>query len=45
MLEEYSLKDNPNYATQALAKVRSWSAKKRKAAQQNRKSSSGRAKE
>ena len=36
-LEEYSHKDNPNYATQALAKVRAWSAKKRKAAQQNRK--------
>jgi coenzyme F420 hydrogenase subunit beta len=36
-LEEYSAKDNPTYATQALAKVRAWSAKKRKAAQQNRK--------
>jgi coenzyme F420 hydrogenase subunit beta len=36
-LEEYRLKDNPNFATQALAKVRAWSAKKRKSAQQNRK--------
>lgn len=36
-IEEYSLKANPNYASQALAKVRSWSAKKRKAAQKNRK--------
>jgi coenzyme F420 hydrogenase subunit beta len=36
VLEEYSVKNNPNYATQALAKVRSWSAKKRKSAQQNR---------
>jgi coenzyme F420 hydrogenase subunit beta len=36
VLEEYSVKDNPKFATQALAKVRSWSAKKRKTAQQNR---------
>jgi len=36
VLEEYSVKNNPNFATQALAKVRSWSARKRKAAQQNR---------
>lgn len=36
-LEEYSLKANPKYSSQALAKVKSWSAKKRKAAQQSRK--------
>lgn len=36
-LEEYSLKANPKYASQAFAKVKSWSAKKRKAAQQSRK--------
>ncbi|MCU0593173.1 MAG: Coenzyme F420 hydrogenase/dehydrogenase, beta subunit C-terminal domain [Desulfobacterales bacterium] len=36
MLEEFSVKMNPNFATQALAKVRSWSTKKRQAAQQNR---------
>jgi coenzyme F420 hydrogenase subunit beta len=36
VLEEYSVKNNPNFATQALAKVRTWSAKKRKTAQQNR---------
>jgi coenzyme F420 hydrogenase subunit beta len=35
-LETYSAKQNPGFATQALAKVRSWSAKKRKTAQQNR---------
>jgi coenzyme F420 hydrogenase subunit beta len=35
-LEEVSAKDNPNFATQALAKVRSWSAKKRKSAQKSR---------
>jgi len=35
-LEEYSLKANPNYATQALARVRTWSAKKRKNARKNR---------
>lgn len=35
-LETFSAKDKPNFATQALAKVRSWSAKKRKTAQQNR---------
>jgi coenzyme F420 hydrogenase subunit beta len=36
-LEEYSVKANPNYASQALAKVRSWSAKKRKDAKKHRK--------
>jgi coenzyme F420 hydrogenase subunit beta len=36
VLEEYSVNNNPNFATQALAKVRTWSAKKRKTAQQNR---------
>jgi coenzyme F420 hydrogenase subunit beta len=36
-LEEYRLQLNPNYASQALAKVRSWSAKKRKQATINRK--------
>jgi len=36
VIEEYSAKKNPNFATQAMAKVRSWSAKKRKAAQKNR---------
>lgn len=36
-IEEFSLKANPNYATQALAKVRTWSAKKRKTSQKNRK--------
>jgi coenzyme F420 hydrogenase subunit beta len=35
-LEEFSVKRNPNFATQALAKVQSWSAKKRQVAQQNR---------
>jgi coenzyme F420 hydrogenase subunit beta len=35
-LEAYSVKANPNYASQALAKVRSWSAKKRKDAQKHR---------
>jgi coenzyme F420 hydrogenase subunit beta len=35
-LEEFNVKMNPNFATQALAKVQSWSAKKRQAAQQNR---------
>jgi coenzyme F420 hydrogenase subunit beta len=35
-LEEFSVKRNPNFATQALAKVQSWSAKKRKVAQQHR---------
>lgn len=36
-VEAYSIRANPNYASQALAKVRSWSAKKRKVAQKNRK--------
>ncbi len=36
-MEAYSLRANPNYASYALAKVRSWSAKKRKQAQNNRK--------
>jgi len=35
-LEEFSPKVNPYYASQALAKVRSWSVKKRKNAQKNR---------
>ena len=37
-LEEYSIKANPNFASHALARVRSWAAKKRKHAQINRKS-------
>jgi coenzyme F420 hydrogenase subunit beta len=41
-LEEFSLKAKPNYASQALAKVRSWSAKKRKNAQKNRRKLGGR---
>jgi coenzyme F420 hydrogenase subunit beta len=36
-LEEYSTKANPNYASQALARVRSWAAKKRRQAQIHRK--------
>jgi len=36
-LEEYSIKANPNFASHALARVRSWAAKKRKHAQINRK--------
>jgi coenzyme F420 hydrogenase subunit beta len=36
-LEEYSTKANPNYASQALARVRSWAAKKRRHAQTHRK--------
>jgi coenzyme F420 hydrogenase subunit beta len=36
-LEQVSVRANPSYATQALAKVRSWSAKKRKHAQNHRK--------
>ena len=36
-LEEFSRTVNPNFATQAMTKVRTWSAQKRKAAQQNRK--------
>ena len=34
-LETFAMADNPNFSTQALAKVRSWSAKKRKSAQEN----------
>ncbi len=33
---DYDLKDNPSYATDALNMVRSWSAKKKKAARQGR---------
>jgi coenzyme F420 hydrogenase subunit beta len=36
-LEEFSRTVNPNFATQAMTKIRTWSARKRKAAQQNRK--------
>jgi coenzyme F420 hydrogenase subunit beta len=36
-LEEFSRSVNPNYATQAMAKIRTWSVRKRKTAQQNRK--------
>jgi coenzyme F420 hydrogenase subunit beta len=36
-LEEYSIKANPNYASQALARVRSWAARKRKQARTHRK--------
>jgi coenzyme F420 hydrogenase subunit beta len=36
-LEEFSRTANPNFATQAMTKIRTWSARKRKAAQQNRK--------
>ncbi len=35
-LEEFSVKDNPGFATQALALVRTLSARKRRSAQQNR---------
>jgi coenzyme F420 hydrogenase subunit beta len=42
-LEEVSAKDEPNFASQALAKVRSWSAKKRKSAQKNRRALGGQA--
>jgi coenzyme F420 hydrogenase subunit beta len=36
-LEEFSRTVNPNFATQAMTKIRTWSARKRKTAQQNRK--------
>ena len=36
-LEEFSRTVNPSFATQAMTKIRTWSARKRKAAQQNRK--------
>jgi coenzyme F420 hydrogenase subunit beta len=42
-LEEVNAKDHPNFATQALAKVKSWSARKRKSAQKNRKALGGQA--
>jgi coenzyme F420 hydrogenase subunit beta len=36
-LEAFSRAANPNFATQAMTKIRTWSARKRKTAQQNRK--------
>jgi coenzyme F420 hydrogenase subunit beta len=36
-LEEFSRTVNPSFATQAMTKIRTWSARKRKTAQQNRK--------
>jgi coenzyme F420 hydrogenase subunit beta len=36
-LEEFSRAVNPNFASQAMAKIRTWSMRKRKTAQQNRK--------
>jgi coenzyme F420 hydrogenase subunit beta len=36
-LEEFSRTVNPSFATQAMTKIRTWSARKRKAAQHNRK--------
>ena len=35
-LEEFSRAVNPKFASQAMTKIRTWSARKRKAAQQNR---------
>jgi coenzyme F420 hydrogenase subunit beta len=35
-LEEFSRAVNPKFASQAMSKIRTWSARKRKAAQQNR---------
>lgn len=35
-LEEFSRTVNPKFASQAMTKIRAWSARKRKAAQQNR---------
>ncbi len=41
-LEEFSFDDNPNYVTEAQNRVRSWSAKKKKRARQNRRGLNGR---